>query len=101
MGRKELPANRGMLFIFNPPRFVSFWMGNCFIPLDIVFVRQGRITSFAAKAKPCPTAQNCPSYPSKAEIDQVIELQAGQIQALNLKVKDPVTVSFLKEPALK
>ncbi|WP_287129485.1 DUF192 domain-containing protein [Candidatus Cyanaurora vandensis] len=100
MGRKDLPADRGMVFLFDPPAFVSFWMRNCLISLDMVFVRQGRIVNLTANAPPCTTAQpeQCPRYPVTGPVpaDQVIELRAGQIQQLKLKVNDPVMVTFSK-----
>ena len=37
MFRTELPAASGMLFVYDSPRPVSFWMKNTLIPLDMVF----------------------------------------------------------------
>ena len=37
MGRKQLLPNTGMLFIFDQPQPLSFWMKNTFIPLSIAF----------------------------------------------------------------
>ena len=34
----ELPENEGMLFIFDKPQEVDFWMKDTEIPLDIVFI---------------------------------------------------------------
>ncbi len=38
MYREELPAGRGMLFIFEDAQLRSFWMQNTFIPLDIAYL---------------------------------------------------------------
>ncbi len=35
---KELPKDEGMLFYFDHPESVSFWMKDTLIPLDIVFI---------------------------------------------------------------
>ena len=35
---KSLPENGGMLFVFDEPDEVSFWMKDTIIPLDIVFI---------------------------------------------------------------
>lgn len=35
---KELADDKGMLFEFDEPQEVSFWMKNTYIPLDIVFL---------------------------------------------------------------
>jgi hypothetical protein len=99
MYRKFLPDNRGMLFPFNPPQRVSFWMKNCLISLDMVFVRNGKVVDIAADVPPCKAAP-CPSYgPStETEIDHVIELRGGRAKALGLKPDDPVSFQWNKPP---
>lgn len=39
-GVKELPKNEGMLFIFDKPQTVDFWMKDTLIPLDIIFINE-------------------------------------------------------------
>ena len=36
----ELPEDEGMLFIFNEPDEISFWMKDTKIPLDIIFINE-------------------------------------------------------------
>src|ERR1700690_2661917 len=43
MYRTSLPEDQGMVFLFTPPRAVNFWMAHCFISLDMLFVRDGKI----------------------------------------------------------
>ena len=38
MGRHSLPENSGMLFMFDEPGDLSFWMKNTHIPLSIAFI---------------------------------------------------------------
>ncbi|UCF09143.1 MAG: DUF192 domain-containing protein [Thermoplasmata archaeon] len=38
MHRTELPEDEGMLFVYETPRRLSFWMKNTLIPLDMVFI---------------------------------------------------------------
>ncbi len=38
MYRDSMPADHGMIFVFQSPQFVNFYMKNTRIPLDIVFV---------------------------------------------------------------
>lgn len=48
MFRKELPDDRGMLFVFPEERVLEFWMRNTEIPLSIAFAQSsGRIVRIA------------------------------------------------------
>ncbi len=38
MNRPEMPASSGMLFIYEMPQRVAFWMENTLIPLDMLFL---------------------------------------------------------------
>ncbi|MGA0911473.1 MAG: DUF192 domain-containing protein, partial [Burkholderiaceae bacterium] len=38
MWRRQMPANEGMLFVFEAPAAVCFWMRNTFLPLSAAFV---------------------------------------------------------------
>lgn len=40
MFRTSLAPDRGMIFPYDPPQQVAFWMRNTLIPLDLVFIRQ-------------------------------------------------------------
>lgn len=96
MYRESLPDNRGMLFPFNPPRAVGFWMKNVLINLDMIFLRDGEIKAIATNVPPCKQSP-CPIYgPGAIKIDQVIELRGGRASELGLKVGDRILVEFLE-----
>ncbi|MDP8232824.1 MAG: DUF192 domain-containing protein [Candidatus Zophobacter franzmannii] len=38
MYRKQMAPNRGMLFPYDNPQPVSFWMKNTYLPLDMIFI---------------------------------------------------------------
>jgi uncharacterized protein len=97
MYRTSLADDRGMLFEFKPPRSVSFWMKNCKISLDMIFLRQGVVKYIAPQVPPCD-AEPCPSYGPNLPINQVIELRGGRAAELGLKVGDRVPVRFLPSP---
>jgi uncharacterized protein len=94
MQRTSLADDRGMLFPFQPARPVAFWMKNCLISLDMVFIRLGKVVAIAAEAPPC-TKEPCAVYPSRVPIDRVIELRGGRAAELGLKVGDPISIEFL------
>jgi uncharacterized protein len=102
MYRTELAANRGMLFVFSPPRPVSFWMKNTLIPLDMVFLSNGVVKYIGAKIPPCKTS-SCPGYgpESKMAIDSVIELRSGRAAELRLKVGDRLKIDSYSAKMLK
>lgn len=79
MGRRQLAADRGMLFLFADERPRTFWMKNCFIALDMLFAdRDGRVVHIEHDAPPCPdVVLQCPTYPSEAPAAVVLELPAG------------------------
>jgi uncharacterized membrane protein (UPF0127 family) len=93
MYRTELADDRGMLFPFNPPRPVGFWMKNCNINLDMIFLRNGKVQAIASNAPPCRT-EPCPVYGPKGPVDQVIELRGGRAAELGVKVGDQLAVQF-------
>ncbi len=94
MYRKELADNRGMLFPFDSPRLVGFWMKNCLINLDMVFLRDGKVEAISMDVPPC-TKEPCPTYGPGVPIDQVIELRGGRADELGLKVGDRLVVKYL------
>lgn len=53
MFRESLDPGAGMLFVYDAPRRVSFWMKNTLIPLDMVFADEvGRVTAVHSMAQP-------------------------------------------------
>lgn len=67
--------NGGMLFLFDGVGERSFWMKNCNIPLDIVFLVGNRVTNVSYDCVPCEE-DICKSYHGIA--DKVLELPSGE-----------------------
>lgn len=96
-GRPPLPPLRGMWFPFRPPQPASFWMHLTPAPLDLLFLRQGRVAAIQAGARPCLQLP-CPSYTTSWPVDGVIELAAGQAAELGIRSGTPVRITALQPP---
>jgi len=84
MRRKHLKSHHGMLFPFKTPQKTYFWMKNCLLPLDILFIKQGKVVNIAEHAQPC-LQDPCQVFASSGMVDTVIELNAGISHTLHLK----------------
>ena len=93
MYRTSLADDRGMLFEFKPARWVNFWMKNCQIALDMIFLRDGVVTAIEVSAPPC-TTDPCPTYGPDTAVDRVIELRGGRAAELGVKVGDRIAIEF-------
>ncbi|MBN1653046.1 MAG: DUF192 domain-containing protein [Deltaproteobacteria bacterium] len=81
MYRKSLARNRGMLFIFEKPGQLSFWMRNTHIPLDMIFIESGmRILGIVEDTTPL-SDESCSV---SGESQYVLEVNAGFAKAHGL-----------------
>jgi uncharacterized membrane protein (UPF0127 family) len=89
MFRKSMEWNNGMLFVFEDVEYLSFWMKNTYIPLDMIFVDKDlRIVDIKEDVQPCLQEDICPSYPSKQPAKYVLEVNAGFVQQNGIRVGD-------------
>ena len=88
MERKSLPQGRGMLFIHDAPGNYSYWMYDCKIGLDIIWMDTNhRIVEMSADTPPCRgKAASCPSYGGHETSLYVLELPVGSIKAHHMAV---------------
>lgn len=87
MYRRSLPAGEGMLFIYESPEPVSFWMRNTLIPLDLVFMdERGVIRHIHRNARPLdetPIPGASPLDPAPERL-MVLEIAGGEAARLGL-----------------
>jgi hypothetical protein len=90
MFRSSLAPDRGMLFFHTRPAKVKYWMFQCLIPLDIVWMDgDRRIVEISANTPPCPAGvQQCPTYGGHYNSLYVLELAGGMAAKYGLKVGD-------------
>ena len=73
MFRFSLPADHGMLFVFDEPQPLGFWMRNTYIPLSIAYIgADGRIVNIADMA---PRVES--SHPSSGPALYALEMRKG------------------------
>ena len=86
MFRDVLPIDRGMLFIHEREEPQAYWMKNTRIALDILYFDDARrLVSQQRDVPPCTLGDRCPPYPSSGPARYVLELNAGQAEALGLE----------------
>jgi uncharacterized membrane protein (UPF0127 family) len=86
MFRTALGPNEGMIFPYQPPQDVSFWMQNTLIPLDIIFVRANGMIARITTAAPHSLAP----VPSGEAIALVLEIPGGRAAELGIRPGDKV-----------
>ncbi|KEF42932.1 MAG: hypothetical protein ER33_03435 [Cyanobium sp. CACIAM 14] len=93
--RPPLPPLRGMWFPYAPPALARFWMHRTPEPLDMLFIRDGRVIALEIAVPPCMNLP-CRSYGPDTAVDGVLELGAGQAAALGIAVGTPVKITPLE-----
>jgi uncharacterized membrane protein (UPF0127 family) len=77
----------GMLFIMPEDTVQSFWMKNCIVPLDIIFISNETIEDISPNCPPC-VDDECPSYQGKGGF--VLELPGGTCRSKKIRIGDKV-----------
>jgi uncharacterized protein len=103
-GVEFLPKNEGMIFIYPKPTRVSYWMYECLIDIDIIFLDcNGKVLNAEKMNMEVPRVPNeginnykerLPLYDSDGETCFVIELAAGSIDRLNIKRDEKIIVDY-------
>ena len=87
MYRRSLPADAGMLFEYDHPQPVAFWMKNTLIPLDMLFIgADGTVLDIHERAVPL----SLDSIATDQPVLGVLELNGGTVSRLGIKRGDRV-----------
>lgn len=95
MWREQLADDEGMLFVYPDrepyPAELGFWMKNCLIPIDVIFISpDGFITAIHEMQPPEPGTPDSelPGYYSNDPAQFAIEIRGGLAAELGLQVGD-------------
>lgn len=100
MGREKIGPREGMIFVFDDDGRHSFWMKDCKVALDMVWLDvSGRVVWTAVNRAPCPAKGDCPSIVPPVSARFVVEFAAGTVTAESLNRGDAVVV--LSDPPLR
>lgn len=111
-GRESIADDGGMIFIFDRDEERNFWMLDCLVDIDILYLDwQGFIVSaYTMKAQPPRRSTETQddyerrlrddSYPSRGRCRYVIELRAGRIGELGLRKGQKIDLDLDRLKAL-
>jgi uncharacterized membrane protein (UPF0127 family) len=96
MERTSLPHGRGMLFIHDQPGQYPYWMYDCKIGLDIIWMDQShRIAEMSPNTPPCKgKSTTCPNFGGRETSVYVLELPVGSIKGHQLAVGQVVNFNL-------
>lgn len=93
-GRDGLAPGGGMLFVYQAPARPLIWMRGMRFPLDILWIRDGRVVDFVKGAKP-PAPGDLPEIFSPPQaVQYVLEVPAGFVDRYGIALDDPVHVNL-------
>ncbi len=88
--RKTLPADQGMIFLYQDAAERRFWMRNTLVSLDIIFINAaGRISKIHPRAVP----RNDDFIASDGPARAVLEINAGLCEELDIHPGDRVQLN--------
>lgn len=87
MFRKEMPTHEGMLFVFEQPSGLCFWMKNTLIPLTAAFISDDGTVVNLADMKPQTTDSHCALRP----VRYVLEMNRGWFEKRGIKAGSKIS----------
>lgn len=91
--REDLPAGRGMLFIYPNPQRMDFCMRQCRIPLDIAFIGPDMRVLRMCTMEVEPYGFHKKEYTSGVPAQYALEVPKGALAAAGVQVGDIVEFS--------
>ena len=89
-GRDRLAPDRGMLFVYEAPGRPLIWMRGMRFPLDILWIRDGRVVDLVRGAKAPAPGEAPQEFAPREDIQYVLEVTAGFVDRHGIAVGDQV-----------
>jgi uncharacterized membrane protein (UPF0127 family) len=83
---RSLGGDEGMIFPYDPPQNVAFWMKNTLIPLDMIFIRADGTIARITTAR----ALDETPVPAGEPVAAVLEIRSGRAAELGIAPGDKV-----------
>jgi len=95
MYRESMPDNHGMLFVYDTPQYLSFWMKNTNIPLSIAFIREDGVISNIEKMEPYQGPLDpLDHYNARQRVVYALEMNQGWFEKHGIKAGDKIDLPF-------
>lgn len=97
-GRESIPEFGGILFLFDTPGDYEIWMKDMKIPIDILWLRNGRVVDLEERVPPAPAGSdeaNIPLYRPDARADTVLEVRSGFASRFAVRIGDAVSINIM------
>ena len=93
MHRQNLPPDYGMLFVYDKPQKLSFWMKNTHIPLSIAFIKEDGTISNIVQMSTYDGRPDymLPSYSSQEPVQYALEMPQGWFEKNGIEAGNKVT----------
>ena len=90
-GKRFDDTYNGLLFLMPKDDNHSFWMKDCLIPLDIIFIKNDIISNLHGNCEPCRD-EMCTSYTGNGSY--VLEVPGGTCDRLGIKKGDRIEMKL-------
>lgn len=77
-----IPPRHGLWFVFDEPVVANFWMKDTLVPLDLLWIADGKIVGIERGLMPAGTVEPIPIYEAPQAITAVLEVPAGEAEEL-------------------
>ncbi|MFQ5656213.1 MAG: DUF192 domain-containing protein [Candidatus Methylomirabilales bacterium] len=95
-GRERLALGEGMLFVYEEPARPAMWMRGMRFPLDILWIRNGRVVDLVTGVVPPLPGEVPRIFSPREEAQYVLEVPAGFVVRYGIALGDPVRIVLEK-----